>query len=250
MSNRIDRQNMMKTRHPSLEMPDNEIVKKKQHQDMLTKAKNKLLNLSDALKTNRILNGDVEHQKKSRTQSTLDYLFKPCPNRNEKNQIIANSRAQETSVRRVSSLRKQNSVGAYPIKVEVAEEEGELDTLSRLRPCTISNERRDELRETAALALERPRKKLSFREPEISGYATQSMKMGSKKMQHVPELKRSISAHNGLIKGGSSWEDLQLEVDNRLIKKSKKMDVVNRVTDTIKCLMLAFCFTESSDEGG
>ncbi|KAF5276477.1 hypothetical protein FQA39_LY06546 [Lamprigera yunnana] len=199
--------NAAKTRHPSLEMPDQEVAKKK-HQDMLTRAKSKFFNISDALRTNKILNGDIDQpQRKSRTQATLDYFFKSCPSK-EKNHVMSNARAQD-SPKRASGLQKQHSMGSCP-RVEISAADM-LDNISNMRPSSVPSERRDELRETAALALERPRKKLSFREPEISGYATQSRKRSFKKNSNFPDLKRSLSAHNGLVRAESSWDDLALE---------------------------------------
>ncbi|KAK5642604.1 hypothetical protein RI129_008771 [Pyrocoelia pectoralis] len=225
MTNRIQMQNAAKTRHPSLEMPDPEVVKKK-HQDMLSRAKSKFFNISDALRTNKLLNGESDQShRKSRTQATLDYFFKPCPGKNEKNHILTNTRVQE-SPKRNSCLHKQNSVGSYPIRVEISAAEV-LDNLSCMRPSSVPSEKCEELRETAALALERPRKKLSFREPEISGYATQTRKTSFKKTNNVNDLKRSISANNGLLRSANSWDDLNLEVDHQ--RKSQAMRVVRTV---------------------
>ncbi|KAF5303689.1 hypothetical protein FQR65_LT00833 [Abscondita terminalis] len=208
MTNRVQMRNAAKTRHPSLEMPDPEVVKKK-HQDMLTRAKTKLFNISDALRTNKLLNGDTDAQhKKSRTQATLDYFFKSCPNK-EKINVLSNSRAQQDSLKRTSCLQKQHSTGSCP-RVEISAAEV-LDNISSMRPSSVPSEKRDEFRETAALALERPRKKLSFREPEISGYATQSRKSSARKSNNFPDLKRSISATNGLLRSDCSWDDLALE---------------------------------------
>ncbi|XP_031347232.1 uncharacterized protein LOC116173716 isoform X1 [Photinus pyralis] len=225
MTNRVQMRNAAKTRHPSLEMPDPEVVKKK-HQDMLSRAKSKFFNISDALRTNKMLNGESDQShRKSRTQATLDYFFKPCPGKNERNHILANARVQE-SPKRGSCLYKQNSVGSYPIRVEISAADV-LDNLSSMRPSSLPSDKCDELRETAALALERPRKKLSFREPEISGYATQTRKTSFKKPNGVHDLKRSISASNGLLRSANSWDDFDLEVDHQ--RKSQAMRVVRTV---------------------
>ncbi|XP_017773145.1 PREDICTED: uncharacterized protein LOC108560201 [Nicrophorus vespilloides] len=212
------RELMAKTRHSSLEMTDPEVVvKEKKKQDMLSKAKNKLYNFGDAItKSNKYI--DENSQKKSRTQATLDYFFKSCPNKPDKNQIYSNNRvnAQNGSLKRAASLQKQHSVGSYPIKLDLPEEKiYNSSTISRLRPATICVDKvNGEPRETAALALERPRKKLSFREPEIMGYAMQ-VNSRDRRMRNVmtPEMKRSSSVTNGDVRRVPSvdLEDVDLE---------------------------------------
>lgn len=206
---------MTKTRHSSLEMPDAEIVAKEQKkkQDMLSKAKNKLYNLGDVWNWSR---HDAEHSKKSRTQATLDYFFKSCPNNKEKVPVQPNPNINRQ--RRASSLQKQHSVDSHPLKIDLSDDEEYLHPkISRDRPATLCVDRiNGEARETAALALERPRKKLSFREPEIMGYAIQVSKDTLPKKNHgkktmTPEMKRSTSVNN-TIHRNNSWDDLDLEV--------------------------------------
>lgn len=67
---------MLKTRHSSLDIADGDSAAKKHKHVMLTKARNKLMNFGDALRTSKTLNADVDHGKKSMAQSTLDYFFK------------------------------------------------------------------------------------------------------------------------------------------------------------------------------
>lgn len=184
-----------KTRHSSLDMPDVE-VKEKKKQAMLSKARNKLYNLSDVLKPK------FDNEKKSLTQSTLDYFFKSCPNKEKQSQIYSN----DIRRRRASSLQKQHSVGSYPIKIEVSEDEDELH--HKIKMDKIN----DEPRETAALALERPRKKLSFREPEIMGYNIHVNKEPLQKRRtdiRLCENKKNIP--NGFDRI-NSYDDLYLEV--------------------------------------
>ncbi|XP_018565935.1 capon-like protein isoform X1 [Anoplophora glabripennis] len=210
-----------KVRHPSLEMADPEVIKKKQ--DVLSKARNKLLNLSDALKSSKNL--EVPDQKKtitkSMTQVTLDYFFKHCPNK-ERNHIYANTRAPPNGNR--STLRKQNSVGSYPIRIEISAEDDDTfpDIISRTRPATVCVDKLDAPRDADALALERPRKKLSFRDPEIIGtnnnkpkvngssYYTIYKKTERKLSPKSPQIKRSASS-NGILQRKPSFDDYDLE---------------------------------------
>lgn len=79
-----------------------------------------------------------------------------------------------------SKLQKQTSVGSHP-QIRVSSFENDLDQveggyLNRLRPATVcvdrpSVERRSD---AEALALERPRKKLSFKEPEVDSNSLKS----------------------------------------------------------------------------
>lgn len=215
MSNNKQDDAMIKARHSILEMPDPEqIVKETKKQAMLTKARNKFF---DALKSRSL---DGNDQKKSRTQATIDYFFKPCPNTNkvDKNHhLYSNSQTQQNGheIKRSSSLQKQHSVGSYPIKVDVPEVVT-ANGISRQRPASVCVDKiNDERRETAALALERPRKKLSFREPEIMGYSIQvnkdvlPRKAGRKAF--TPEMKRSCpEAHVRL--SSVDLDDFDLEV--------------------------------------
>lgn len=72
-------------------------------------------------------------------------------------------------------LQKQTSVGSYP-QIQVSSFDSDLDdgddlfsTISRTRPATVCVDRPsvDRRSDAEALALERPRKKLSFKEPEV-----------------------------------------------------------------------------------
>lgn len=202
-----EKRTMTKTRHSSLDMPDPEVVVKEQKKNVLSKARAKLYNLSDVWNWNRI---DVDGNKKSRTQATLDYFFKPCPNNKEKQVFTNNSRG-----RRASSLQKQHSVDSHPLKITFEDEENfSIGNASKLN---------GEPRETAALALERPRKKLSFREPEIMGYPIQVTKntlprRNQSKNSAIPEVKRSISV-NTTLRRANSWDDFDLEVLKKKLHK-------------------------------
>lgn len=192
---RKNKETLQKTRHTSIDLPDPEIiVKEKKKQDMLSKARNKLYNLSDVLKSRS------DGEKKSLTQSTLDYFFKPCPNKEKHSQVYSNS----ARGRRASSLQKQHSVGSYPIKIEISEDEDELSSATRMLKAN------GEPRETAALALERPRKKLSFREPEIIGRNVHVNKETMKKRPNFT-LDNRKNIPNG-FRRINSCDDIDLEV--------------------------------------
>lgn len=204
--------NTMKTRHKSLDMQDTQCVVKKK-QDMLTKAKNKFWNFSESLRQGKTASIDKEHPK-SKTQSTLDYFFKHH-HHNKTDKVHHNSNAEDRPSHG-SPLRKQNSVGSYPIKIEITDADEE-NKISRSRPATICVGRMfSEAREAEALALERPRKKLSFREPEIMGYTIHVNKNNLPQKQHripvAPEIRRSFSESDSMMRRGDSIEDLDLEV--------------------------------------
>lgn len=166
----------VKVRHRSLEMCDPECVTKtkKHHQDVLTKARNKLYGLSDILKHNK----QTDHPKKSTTHFNL---FK-----------------QKDVRPKGAALQKQNSVGAYPIKIEISSDGSQ---------GSRNNDRVNDARQTDALALERPRKKLSFREPEIMN--GNSLMVNSNVFS---EMKRSTSFTIGILHRQNSVEDVDLEV--------------------------------------
>lgn len=207
--------------------PENTLSENKK-QAVLAKARAKFLS---AVRSKKL---DKELDKKSKTQSTIDYILKPCPgspNKHEKNQVITNNQTQHpeslqqqnghTNLKRTASLQKQHSVGSYPI-VNGVGEDVPINGISRSRPATVCVDKvHDEAnRQTAALALERPRKKLSFREPEIMGYPIQINKdtlprKGGRKA-FTPEMKRNFNNHNSFhnIRKVPSFdlEDYDLEV--------------------------------------
>lgn len=202
----------MKTRHKSLDMQDPQCVVKKK-QDMLTKAKNKFWNFGETLRQGKNANSDKDHPK-SKTQTTLDYFFK----HNKADKAQSNVSSEERL--HYSPLRKQNSVGSYPIKIEITDVDDE-NKISRTRPATICVGRVfSEAREAEALALERPRKKLSFREPEIMGYALHVNKNNLPKKHNkipvTPEIRRSFSESDSMMRRDDSVEDLDLEVVYRI----------------------------------
>ncbi|KAG5898192.1 hypothetical protein JTB14_013234 [Gonioctena quinquepunctata] len=214
----------IRVRHASLDMLDPETVVKKK-QDVLTKAKNKLISLSDALKSNKNLDVADPHKKgmtKSKTQVTLDYFFKHCPN---KNHVYANPRQSTVNtVKRTGSLQKQNSVGAYPIKIEITDEDDfPAKAITRERPATVCVDKLVPPGDTEALALERPRKKLSFRVPEIiGGYSDNRLSKRCGSLMHIPENSGKLlqpqapgiprnASFNGILHRQPSFEDDVLE---------------------------------------
>ncbi|XP_044751064.1 capon-like protein isoform X2 [Coccinella septempunctata] len=181
----------MKVRHSSLDMPDVEIVKKKQ--DMLSKARHKLFHFGE----NKNKNTEVPESptKKSGKYSAIECLFKATHKPIDK--IVENPGAP------VSKLKKQNSLSSYPIQIQVEEYDC---TISRDRPATICCGNIDRNLNTAALALERPRKKLSFKEPETCPVEPLAADSRSRKQNTsnltIPSggMKRSISFTNGIIR--------------------------------------------------
>lgn len=137
--------------------------------DVISKARNKLLTLSDSMKSNKHLDVQDDTKKggitRSMTQVTLDYFFKHFPP--NKNHVYANTRVNSYNSK---GLRKQNSIDSYPIKIEITDEDDILPSrkLDRHRPATVCVDKLEAPRYTDALALERPKKKLSFKVPEIS----------------------------------------------------------------------------------
>ncbi|XP_030761617.1 uncharacterized protein LOC115886539 isoform X2 [Sitophilus oryzae] len=184
-NNKRNQLKMSKLRHSSLDLAEVE-MKKKQHQDVLTRARNKFLMLSDALKNRKAdENQNNRPLPKSMTQCTLDYLFKHSQEKDKNHHGY-------------------HADGSYPIEIRVSSYENDLDEdpegifipISRLRPATVCvdspsvNRRSD----ADALALERPRKKLSFKEPEAV-----TLKKTPKKstINHKPDetIHRKISQH-------------------------------------------------------
>ncbi|XP_019772881.2 capon-like protein isoform X1 [Dendroctonus ponderosae] len=170
MSNKkqLNELNMTKLRHSSLDLADPEL--KKKHSDVLSRAKHKLLNLSDALKHRKAEENQEKPLSKSMTQCTLDYFFKHSQNRDEDTR---DEMYQKPGTKCL--LQKQTSVGSYP-EIKISSFDNELDNenevfypISRLRPATVCVDRPsvDRRSDAEALALERPRKKLSFKEPEV-----------------------------------------------------------------------------------
>lgn len=194
----------------------------KKKPDVITKARNKLHNLSDSLKSNK--HSDLSDQakkgiNKSMTQVTLDCFFKHSPN---KNHVYANSHSEGNKGK---TLRKQNSIGSYPIRIEVTDEDDVLPPggIDRLRPATVCVDKLDGPRDTEALALERPRKKLSFKVPEITGIIkkTNKAKSDSKDLSSslncIAKLNLSVldsagiprnSSFNGVVhRDDQKWDD-------------------------------------------
>lgn len=85
MSNRRGQLKMTKLRHSSLDLADPD-WNKKQSADVLSKAKNKLFLLSDALKHKK--NEDNQTLPKSMTQCTLDYFFKHSQSKHNEGRLF------------------------------------------------------------------------------------------------------------------------------------------------------------------
>lgn len=199
-------------RHGNLETAD---PKKK---DVITKARNKLLTLSDSLKTNKNIELPDHSKKnisKSMTQTTMDYFFKHFPP--NKNHTYASGRGK--------GLKKQNSLGSYPIRIEITDEDNAIPsgTIDRMRPATVCVDKLDAPRDTEALALERPRKKLSFKVPEITGSAKKNKNSGDKSNSFNCISKLSLSvlesagiprnnSFNGVVRREDAWDDTELQV--------------------------------------
>lgn len=150
----------------------------KKKPDVITKARNKLITLSDSLKSTKHLDLPEHVRKgglgKSMTQVTLDYFFKHFPP--NKNHVYANTRINNSGTK---GLQKQNSIGSYPIRIEVTDEDDDAPAgaIERLRPTTVCVDKLDCPRDTDALALERPKKKLSFNVPEITRISKKNNKL-------------------------------------------------------------------------
>lgn len=224
---------MIKTRHSSLDLPDDQEPSPpssaKKVDGMKTKncggdiLWNKLTNLGDVLKsknnnTNTTMTTEAAG-KKSKTQTTLDYFLKPRPKsevlRSDKRQTGTHAKVRENG--RPSSLQKQMSVGSYPVLLNIPEEAA----ISRDRPATVCSDKPGvvEHKGAATLTLERPRKKLSFREPEITGYsrhaiASETLPRKNIKPFTTPQMARSSVYNGGGIQKWASYEDLDLEVYN------------------------------------
>ncbi|XP_072397005.1 uncharacterized protein [Diabrotica undecimpunctata] len=203
--------------------PDWDISTKKK-QDMLSKARNKLFNISEALKTNKNLNVPNQTKKgiiKSNTQVNLDhYLKESC----DKNQIYINTKSNPP---KPNPLQKQHSVGSYPIRIEITNENDitqSLNSVSTSSELCLSKGETD-IR-TEALALEKPRKKLSFRVPEIINTFTEN-RLGfstlknnrSGSYRNIRDIIEKAGAKppflgtnlNGVLERQESFEDSDLE---------------------------------------
>lgn len=205
--------------------PDSELIKKKQ--DVLTKARNKLINISEALKSNKNISASNQTKKgmtKSKTQANLDHFYKQPSG---KNQIFFNVKSQ-TKERRPIPLQKQNSIGSYPIKIQITDENDEIvANNSRSNLCV---DKLEAPLDTEALALEKPRKKLSFKLPEIVDTITRSnnklgiggLKQRSGSYRNIRDIMEKASvkpqtlirnaSFNGVLEREESFDDTELEV--------------------------------------
>ncbi|CAH1099124.1 unnamed protein product [Psylliodes chrysocephalus] len=204
--------------------PDSELIKKKQ--DVLTKARNKLINISEALKSNKNISASNQTKKgmtKSKTQANLDHFYKQPSG---KNQIFFNVKSQ-TKERRPIPLQKQNSIGSYPIKIQITDENDEIvANNSRSNLCV---DKLEAPLDTEALALEKPRKKLSFKLPEIVDTITRSnnklgiggLKQRSGSYRNIRDIMEKASvkpqtlirnaSFNGVLEREESFDDTELE---------------------------------------
>lgn len=164
-----------KNRRSGTPKTTDEVLKKS---DVISKARNKFLTIGDSIKSNKHL--DVQDVAKkggltrSMTQVTLDYFFKHFPP--NKNHVYANTRVNASKPK---GLQKQNSIDSYPIRIEITDEDEILPfrKLDRNRPATVCVDKLEAPRDTEALALERPKKKLSFKVPEISSITRRNNKL-------------------------------------------------------------------------
>lgn len=207
---------MTKTKHSSLDLPELEqpsSPKKPEKKISENAIWSKLTIFSESFKpkNNNNQTNDVGH-KKSKTQTTLDYFLKSKPKDiKEKRQTISHPpRGLENG--RPTSLQKQLSIGSYPVLLNIPEE----SAITRDRPATVCGANPGaEHKNTVAFNLDRPRKKLSFREPEITGYSklsTDILPRKNIKAPFTPQMMRSISYNNEHIQRSASYEDLDLEV--------------------------------------
>lgn len=211
---------MTKTKHSSLDLPELEqpsSPKKTETRSKITENAiwSKLTIFSDSFKPKNHQQNELTTHKKSKTQTTLDYFLKSKPKDiKEKRQTISHPPNLENG--RPSSLQKQFSVGSYPVLLNIPEE----SSITRDRPATVCGSNPGaEHKNTVAFNLDRPRKKLSFREPEISGYSKNvgSVILPKKniKAPFTPQMLRSVSYNNeGSIHRSSSYENIDLEVRN------------------------------------
>ncbi|KAL3276262.1 hypothetical protein HHI36_020977 [Cryptolaemus montrouzieri] len=194
----------LKVRHSSLDMPEVEVSKKKF--DVLTMARNKLFHFGEHRNKNE--SPDSPTKKSSGRPSAIESLCKATHRPMER--VIENVSTQQ------NKLQKQNSLADHPIQIQV--EEYEECTISRDRPATICVDKIEQNLGTAALALERPRKKLSFQEPEKMTFGQRSSDRGvrcrksdtNNLMLPPGGMKRSISFTNGMMRT-PSVDDFDLE---------------------------------------
>lgn len=207
---------MTKTKHSSLELPELEqpsSPKKDSPRSKLSESAlwTKITNFGDALKTkNNHQNAQTNDISQKKSKTTLDYFLKSKPKdivKSDKRQTISHPpRSYENG--RPISLQKQLSVGSSPILLNIPEEAA----ISRDRPATVCGAERKGFELDS-----RPRKKLSFKEPEISGCSR--LVLGNKDVSpkssirapFTPQLTRSHNENNNFQRW-ASCEDLELEV--------------------------------------
>lgn len=221
---------MTKTKQSSLDLPELEQPSSPKRTEKSKTSEsaiwNKLSTIGDLVKaknnhqpnqTNKNNQTPNDVHKKSKTQSTLDYFLKSKPKdvtRSEKRKTIGHSTGLENG--RPTSLQKQMSVGSYPVLLNIPEEAA----ISRDRPATVCGDKpgAEHSKKTVAFAIDRPRKNLSFKEPETGSLPKSFMGFDSfmkkSSKSSTPQMNRSLSYNNeNNIHRSTSYEDFDLEVN-------------------------------------
>ncbi|CAH1158951.1 unnamed protein product [Phyllotreta striolata] len=200
---------------------DSDALKKKP--DVLTKAKLKFFNIGEAFKSNKTLSAADSNQPKrgmvkSNTQVNFEQYYRKSP------QIYHNPESRKE--RKSNLLHKQTSIDSYPIKIKITDENDEV-----ICSATKSNLCLDKLEAppvAEALALEKPRKKLSFKLPEIVETITNNRKLSIGGLRHrsgsyknirdiiekasaKPQALNRTASFNGVLEKEAGFDDAELE---------------------------------------
>ncbi|XP_044732743.1 uncharacterized protein LOC123295446 isoform X6 [Chrysoperla carnea] len=186
---------------------------------VFNRAKSTLTTIGDVWKTKPQVNNSVNNNEvkkpKTKKQLTLDYFLKPKKSTTknhvvEKLVITPNQLfgTEQNPTKKI--LQHQQSMDLSMIN-GTSDHGPNLVSIQKTRPSTIAvfpSERSKTLLDIPET--DRPRKKLSFREPEIMGYSFQKNETLPRRsgQSDKSELFRSVSA---VIRSGDSYEDLDLE---------------------------------------